>query len=396
MSTTRPDDTIVIPGYFQKEERLQKDQFFPKFRNALKKIHLQNYPEQCHSVIVDKVAEQAWYNYLSVCDFIDKNKIVEGHIKGVSKKIRNDLDQLYFQNRCLGPRIGCCEYILNEDILKKTETYTAEEEKNCLTTVNTPIYYFNLKDTNAAVEADLTLINYSNHLLLFLASSMHRFVIAMINFGVNINQYSPIEGNTPILLAVSKGWNHQNSKEESPNKSTIYQQREIITSLLDNGADVNAAHLSNGMTPLHIACLRGDDPELITLLVEKGAKWETKDYTGRTPLELLNFNYESTQHMIAKLTNSYRSEEPWVFGQSKAENQSETATLPTRQQRRENQAKILKHFSKSNSSLLSIMTAPVELSASELSMFNFSSSSSSSQPQTHKQENCDDKETLGA
>jgi ankyrin repeat protein len=58
---------------------------------------------------------------------------------------------------------------------------------------------------------------------------------------------------------------------------------QAIQLLLDRGADVNAAG-PNGATVLHQSVDRGD--AFVRLLVERGARLDVKDASGRTPLDI--------------------------------------------------------------------------------------------------------------
>ena len=58
---------------------------------------------------------------------------------------------------------------------------------------------------------------------------------------------------------------------------------EAVKLLLDKGADVNRADLA-GVTALHVAA-RESDPDLIQMLVDRGAKLDRKDEYDKTPLD---------------------------------------------------------------------------------------------------------------
>ncbi|QJT95119.1 hypothetical protein HGO53_06010 [Wolbachia endosymbiont of Diaphorina citri] len=193
----------------------------------------------------------------------------------------------------------------------------------------------------------------------------------------NINKYSLLYGNNPILLAISKGWNHINGQDfsgfcsnlqkdinkgesflpqyEKDLKEKLYirnrvnknkkilnkisgllKQKDIISKLLEReDLDINCIHLSNGMTPLHIACLRGDSPELIQRLLDKGANPDAVNYKGEKPIDMLGYSYEDTQEIVGKMAGGC------TFGILDAytecdENKSVVATLPTRKEREDN------------------------------------------------------------
>ncbi|WP_237398568.1 ankyrin repeat domain-containing protein [Wolbachia endosymbiont of Diaphorina citri] len=190
----------------------------------------------------------------------------------------------------------------------------------------------------------------------------------------NINKYSLLYGNNPILLAISKGWNHINEDDYSricdnlqehinqgelilpkyeenlerklcirngidadkkilKKCSGLLKQRDIISKLLEReDLDINCIHLSNGMTPLHIACLRGDSPELIQRLLDKGANPDAVNYKGEKPIDMIGYSYEDTQKIIESITGGYKFESEEKYD----ENKSVVATLPTRKEREDN------------------------------------------------------------
>jgi ankyrin repeat protein len=79
---------------------------------------------------------------------------------------------------------------------------------------------------------------------------------------------------TALMIAASRA-----ARNAGPEQKTI----DAMTVLLAKGADVNAVN-DNGESALHIAVTRGD--ALVRFLVEKGAKLDLKDKSGRTPLDV--------------------------------------------------------------------------------------------------------------
>ena len=57
----------------------------------------------------------------------------------------------------------------------------------------------------------------------------------------------------------------------------------IAVMLLDAGADIEAADEPARMRPLHLAAM-GDHPEMVELLIDRGANPNSRDSLGRTPL----------------------------------------------------------------------------------------------------------------
>ncbi len=74
----------------------------------------------------------------------------------------------------------------------------------------------------------------------------------------------------------------------------------ILGNIESCGNDVNARS-PNGLTPLHLAAMYSDKPEVIRILIEKGANLHACDSVGRTPLHLAagdNQNPEITKTLL--------------------------------------------------------------------------------------------------
>lgn len=173
---------------------------------------------------------------------------------------------------------------------------------------------------------------YGSPLMISIANSDTEMALSLIEAGASVDKYAFGYGNNPLLLAITKGWNHIDIDEVVEKKSEENKsQKPIIEALLEKGADVNCIHLKNAMSPLHIACLRGDDPELIKQLIDHGADKNAVDLMGRTAVDLLDFDYEQTQKILEQLLDNCG------FGQAPfSENRSFVATLPDRQEREQN------------------------------------------------------------
>lgn len=66
-------------------------------------------------------------------------------------------------------------------------------------------------------------------------------------------------------------------------RSIKLKAKKCVTLLLGNGANVNTKAMDTGMTPLHYACLYGDE-YMIANLVNYGANTTALDFKGRPPL----------------------------------------------------------------------------------------------------------------
>jgi len=85
-------------------------------------------------------------------------------------------------------------------------------------------------------------------------------------------------GTTPLAAAAGVGW----VRGQTFVPDGVPAQLEAVKMLIDLGGDVNQVN-EMGLAPLHGAAFRWSD-EVITYLVEQGAKLQAKDKVGRTPL----------------------------------------------------------------------------------------------------------------
>jgi uncharacterized protein len=88
---------------------------------------------------------------------------------------------------------------------------------------------------------------------------------------------STLAGTTPLMAAAGVNWTVAQTYTVS--KETLLEAIQIS---LDHGADVNAVN-SMGVSAVMGAANRGSD-EIIKFLVEKGARLNVKDASGRTPI----------------------------------------------------------------------------------------------------------------
>jgi ankyrin repeat protein len=84
-------------------------------------------------------------------------------------------------------------------------------------------------------------------------------------------------GTTPLMAAAGMNWVVDQTYDEGP-KALL----EAVKLCYDLGMDVNAVN-EMGLTAVHAAANRGSD-DIITFLVENGARLDVKDKEGRTPL----------------------------------------------------------------------------------------------------------------
>ncbi len=74
----------------------------------------------------------------------------------------------------------------------------------------------------------------------------------------------------------------------------------ILGNINTNGNDVNARS-PDGLTPLHLAAMYSDKPQVIKVLIKKDADIDARDILGRTPLHwaaALNKNPEITKELL--------------------------------------------------------------------------------------------------
>jgi ankyrin repeat protein len=88
---------------------------------------------------------------------------------------------------------------------------------------------------------------------------------------------------------------------DTPLHAACYRNRDvqIVELLLDKGLDVHATN-SAGLTPLHLAFI-SVDRQTIQLLLEHGAHMDVADEKGSIPLHLGAHNVDLTYHVIRNL-----------------------------------------------------------------------------------------------
>jgi ankyrin repeat protein len=71
--------------------------------------------------------------------------------------------------------------------------------------------------------------------------------------------------------------------------AAAYSTPEIVTLLLERGADIEARD-DGGNTPLMVAAEQSSTPAILTLLLEKGADPLAEDKYGRRAIDIVQWN----------------------------------------------------------------------------------------------------------
>jgi ankyrin repeat protein len=111
-------------------------------------------------------------------------------------------------------------------------------------------------------------------------------------------------GGTPLMLAAGGG-PARAQEEEVVDKAGLADPVEVIKTILDAGADVNAVNDQQN-SALHLAALKAND-KVVQYLVSRGAKLDLKNKLGKTPAEVAP---KRTAELIAKLVNASAAEKP--------------------------------------------------------------------------------------
>jgi ankyrin repeat protein len=108
--------------------------------------------------------------------------------------------------------------------------------------------------------------------------------------GAKVDQ-ATVDGTTPLMVASGLGRATFQPGLQRGRRSPSAE--EAVKTLLDAGADINAANEAD-FTAIHGAAFRGLN-EVIQLLVERGANINARDYRGRTPYRLAEGSKQSFQ-----------------------------------------------------------------------------------------------------
>ena len=170
-------------------------------------------------------------------------------------------------------------------------------------------------DVNLQDGSGLTVLHYATEVSIDPSSCL--IVKQLINRGANINAVTNDEKLTPLMLACKNknvsvvncllqnganvvltsdnGWTALHFVVDEFNDSS-----EILRSLLNNGADVNARSIDNE-TPLMVAS-QSSDVETVTLLIEQGAYVDLQDEKDNTALH--NAVSRKSEEIVGTLLNA--------------------------------------------------------------------------------------------
>ena len=278
---------------FKKEFMLTKDQFI----DAIKRSNIFNSIESnFHTEITNSSAEfQTFKNELQEEAWLDYNKLLDlldGKIDDFMQTM-TDFDSEYCKRRRLPG-----ELIITHDVY----SYYLETRFGNLNSsiINLPQIGVSFTFPNNRFWNESDALNvYGTPLTIAISNTQVASAIQLIDAGADVNKYAYDFGNNPLLLAITKGWKHICDEKVGERV-----QEEIIEKLLHcNELLVDKRHLFNGMTALHIACLRGDEPELIQKLLERGSDPAITDYEGKTAMEYLDLEYRTVINIFNKLIN---------------------------------------------------------------------------------------------
>lgn len=110
-------------------------------------------------------------------------------------------------------------------------------------------------------------------------------LVAQLNAGLDVNTGTPLLGTRLLTLAAAHG------------------HVDTVQALLDKKADVNAADIT-GWVPLHAAAY-GGNPEIIRLLLNRGATVPEGNWYTPTPLELAEMlGHKDAVDLLKKTSSS--------------------------------------------------------------------------------------------
>ena len=142
----------------------------------------------------------------------------------------------------------------------------------------------------------------------------HNFALvrALVDGGANVN-VSDVSGNTPLLLAASRG------------------QRDVVRYLIEHGANVDAKD-KDGNTPLSYVAtwhyLPGD-PDIVNALLDRGANINGAYHLGTTPLmfALQTGNSTTVRLLLTRHADVNRRNSQGISALSLAQNSSDNEVI---------------------------------------------------------------------
>lgn len=153
-----------------------------------------------------------------------------------------------------------------------------------------PLHLYTSCDDFLKTEEDLVFVDRQSIFDAVRHDSKFPLLVSLLLGGVSPNVLRKRDGATPLHVAVMSDPSKTIPEVVNAHLDMITQtrcsNRLVITFLLDNGADINAA-AHQGETPLMVAAAQHNIAALRVLL-EKGANVEARDKSGRTVLSYLS------------------------------------------------------------------------------------------------------------
>lgn len=274
--TSEPTSTkIKIPDYFgrKQDEASFKESFRRRFP-ILDVSRIQRADFQRFTDARENVLEQAWQDYQTTCHALTDSALcifMPGLSAGIAQFV---LEDRFAKILAKTPTANFYWQALDENIMEldpvsslilrwgqgynKHHKWSDFENAAFKRSVNLPCW--SLRNYNSQEHTEL----YGTGLTIHIANTNMDTALALIECGADVNKYASFYGNNPLTLATIKGWDHADSE----GRHGVYQ-RPILEALLNKKElEVNAIDLRTGMTALHYACLRGDDPAFIEKLLK--------------------------------------------------------------------------------------------------------------------------------
>jgi ankyrin repeat protein len=110
-------------------------------------------------------------------------------------------------------------------------------------------------------------------------------------------------GNNPLMFAAGLGWRDGSPAAPSYDQGPPEEAVETIELLLSKGLDIHATN-NNGDTALHAAVSGRASPQIVKVLVERGARVDVPNKRGQTPLTLVKSRANRDLSPIASILQS--------------------------------------------------------------------------------------------